>query len=77
MNDDLAQKIRAVLRQHKRPKVKNVTSDDPETHAAIDAIKSETGMTRQEILWRAVRLYLYSYLHTHTKADRDLGDVSN
>ena len=36
-----------------------------EISAALDAIGRETGTNREEIIWRAIRLYLTSYVHTH------------
>ena len=63
MTADLRRTIQAAL-NCERPR-QDVTQD-PAFHAAIDALAAATGSNnRQEIIWRALRMYLLAFLHTH------------
>ena len=64
MTDELARKIQEAL-DCERPPVE--VTRHPPIHAAIEALRRETGTNRQEIIWRAIRMYLLAYLHTHRK----------
>lgn len=58
-------KIRMALRC-KRPSGSVIQHKEIKT--ALDAIARETGTNREEIIWRAIRVYLTAYLHTHKES---------
>ena len=67
MDSNLAKTIQEALKsEFPRPDTENHGNviQHPPIHAAIGAIKSETGLTRQQIVWRALRLYFYAYLNS-------------
>ena len=61
-NDDLVQKIRDALGVS-RPS--GSVWQQPEIKKAIEAIRIATGTNNEEIMYRAIRLYLQAYLLTH------------
>ena len=62
MEKELVQKIQAALDSKRKS---GVAAQQPEINIAIDAIARANGANRQEIIYRAIRLYLHAYLHTH------------
>ena len=74
MTDELVGKIQEALDCERPPE--QVTQHPP-IHAAIDALWRETGTNRQEIIWRAIRMYLLAYLHTHHKGLASKSDLTS
>ena len=62
MTIELRRTIQTALDCERAPQ--QVTQDPP-FYAAIDALAQATGSNRQEVLWRALRMYLFAFLHTH------------
>lgn len=58
-------KIRDALGCRRAP---GSVAQQPKIAAALDAIARETGTNREEIIYRAIRVYLNAYLHTHTES---------
>ena len=64
MRNDLSRKIRTALKC-KRPPYSVI--QQPDIQRALDAIAHEISANREEVIWRAIRVYLNAYLHTHTE----------
>ena len=62
MTSELRRKIQTALDCDRPPQ--QVTQDPP-FYDAIDALAEATESNRQEVLWRALRMYLLAFLHTH------------
>ena len=64
MDSKLVEKIQAAL-EVGRPS--GHVTQQPDIWEAVEAVARDTGTNHQEILYRAIRLYLTAYLHTHTE----------
>ena len=73
MDSKLTRKIHKAL-ESRRPS--GHATQQPEILAAIKAVAIDTGTNDQEIIYRAIRLYLTAYLHTHTQSWFDPSSTS-
>ena len=72
MDPALRQVIQAAL-NIERPRQE--VTQDPAFSQAINDLAQATNSIRQEIIWRALRMYFLAYLHAHetgTAAKQDL-----